>query len=140
MIGTVVGSARRRLELVNVSVEPLPGGPQLARVHLWRRGPSANSGEKFVGKAEGVDAVRASAEAALDALRQAQPDALRLENLVSVETFEALGSTLVGASLSAYHGGELRLLMGFCRVRGYEHPVAAARAVLDATNRFLGDR
>ena len=140
MIATTVGGARRRIEFVSVAVEPLPGGPQRVRVQLWRRRPTTTSGETFLGSAEGVDAVHASAEATLNALRQALPDAARIQNVVSVEMLDALGTTLIGTAISAYHGGELRLLLGFCNMRGSEAPVAAARAVLDATNRFLGDR
>lgn len=133
-------SQRRQIEFVTVALEPSPGGLQRAEVQLWRRGRTATSGEKFVGRAEGADALRAAAEATLHALRQARPEAGRIQQVVGIETIEALGSTLVGASLAAYFGGEPRLLLGFCRVRGYEAPTAAARAVLDAANRFLGDR
>jgi hypothetical protein len=131
---------RRLIQLVSAIVEDLPDGLHRARVQLWRRGRSATSGEKYLGTSEAVDALRAAAEATINALRQALPEATRLERVVSVESLEALGTKLVGVAISGYYGGEARLLQGFFRVRGYETAGATAGAVLDATNRFLDAR
>lgn len=125
--------------MVTVLVEPGADGGHRALVHLWRRGRSS-SGEKYQGTADGPDAVRAAAEATLVALRRALTGATRVEHLTKIEVFEGLGAQQVGVALSARYRGELLQLQGFCRVRGLELPAAAARAVLDATNRLLDIR
>lgn len=129
---------RRHIEFVSVAVEPLPDERRHARVELWRPGRGPGSGDKFVGNAEAPDPLRAAAEATLDALRRAFPEGTKaVQGVNAVQTFEALSATIVGVSVSVYHGGELRLTLGFARVRGYDAATAAARAVLDATNRLL---
>ena len=108
-----------------------------ARVKLER--PSRGF---YVGTAEAGPELsgdlRCSAHAALDALSQAVGPATPVTfELREVETFNAFGQQAVMVSLTITIEHQSRSLMGFCPV-GDDAPKAAARAVLDATNRLLG--
>lgn len=78
------------------------------------------------------------AEAAAAAVRQAAE--AEAETAVSVEQVarsETLGRSVVLVAVTARRHQESRELNGFCQVDG-DPPRAAALAVLNATNRFLG--
>jgi hypothetical protein len=85
-----------------------------------------------------VGDLRCAAEAALKALGQAvgseKPVALELKDLT---TFDAFGDAAVMLRVAATLQEETRNLMGYSAIGG-DGPAAAARAVLDATNRLLG--
>lgn len=130
--------ARRQIEFASVTVESLPDGRRSTAVELWKAGRSPTSAEKYVGRAEGADPLRAAAEATVDGLRRALPERARpIDTVNGAQVVEVLGATVVCVAVTVHQGGEQRLTFGFSRVRGYDTASAAARAVLDATNRFL---
>ncbi|MBI4500308.1 MAG: hypothetical protein HY700_04015 [Gemmatimonadetes bacterium] len=113
------------------------GDRVLARVKLERPSRGFYIGTAELGQAPAGD-LRCSAEAALHALSQAvgHVTPVRFE-LRDVETFEAFGKEAVMVCLTVTIEHQSRTLMGFCPV-GEDRAKAAARAVLDATNRLLG--
>jgi len=139
----VPSKSARVVVLHSAEVQHLPQGERL-RAHVRLERPSrgfflgvAELGER-VGSPGPVPDLRCSAQAALDALKKAvaatSPATFELHD---VETFEAFGSQAVMVRLSVTIEHQTRTLMGFCPVGG-DPPKAAARAVLDATNRLLG--
>lgn len=130
---------RRQIQFVHAGIESLFDGTHQANVELWRTGVTT-SGERYVGKAQALDPVRAAALATLAALQRAHPHATQSFELVGVESLEAFDAPFVSVAMSALWQGKLRLLTGFCRVVAFEQGAATARAVLDATNRLLGGR
>jgi len=97
--------------------------------------------ETFVGTAdgscEGADALRCAANAAADALRKAMGPADVTLEIQDINLVRGVGLDVVMVSVGAIYVKETRQLVGVCP--GREDAVrAAALAVLNATNRFLG--
>jgi len=95
----------------------------------------------FSGSAEGpvgpTDQLRAVARAAGDAVSEAFKDdgvSVRVRGVLLVEAF---GQTMVVVSVAAAAKGRTQTLLGVCD-GGADASRAAALAVLNATNRFLG--
>ena len=108
-----------------------------ARVKLERPSHGFYVGTAELGGVPSGD-LRCSAEAALDALSQAVSHVTPVTfDLRDVETFEAFGKEAVMVRLTVTIAHQSRTLMGFCPV-GEDRAKAAARAILDATNRLLG--
>lgn len=128
---------RERVKFQDFAFERLPDGRCRARVELAWAG-----GRHFRGEAEGMASetgdMRCAATAALDALVKAVgTPAVRLE-LLGVKSVRAFDSLVVIVALSATDGTRSTRLVGSYLT---ETDVArgAALAVLNATNRFLGN-
>ncbi|MFQ6046028.1 MAG: hypothetical protein ACE5PT_06680 [Gemmatimonadales bacterium] len=129
--------AQPRIKFVGVRVEPLEGGAFSVRVELEQR-----AGRTLIGSAEGSGGLSAQLEsgarAAVDGLLRltgAERDAVRLLELKTVKVFN---TPAVAVSLEADVEGGVQHMVGFC-VMESESPVrAAALAVLNGANRFLG--
>ena len=127
---------RERVRFLEFEFSRLPNGRCRARVVLERM-----VDERFVGVAEGLGSqtgeLRCAAEAATDALSHTVPDDLRIE-LLGVKAVRAFDSTVVIVSLSCHNGVPATRLVGSC-ITVEEVNRSAALAVLNATNRFLGN-
>jgi hypothetical protein len=129
-------SGRERLRFLDFEFERLPSGRYRARVVL-----EGDPGERFVGTAEGLGSqageLRCAAEAATDALRGAVEEKLAFE-LLGVKAVRAFDSTVVIVAISCHNGMPATRLVGSCLTDEAPHRCAAL-AVLNATNRFLGN-
>ena len=121
----------RTVRFVGAQVGRVSGGGPRAFVELER-----SPGERFVGTAEG-ETLQGTAEAALRALSQVVGGAEGTFRVRGVETVEVFGGRAVIVALSMSHQGETRSLLGICSAEP-DPTRAAALAVLNATNRFLG--
>jgi len=128
---------RERVKFQDFTFERTPDGRCRARVELAWAG-----GRHFRGEAEGMASetgdMRCAATAALDALVKAVgTPAVRLE-LLGVKSVRAFDSLVVIVALSATDGTRSTRLVGSYLT---ETDIArgAALAVLNATNRFLGN-
>lgn len=114
----------------------LPSGTCRARVLL-----SWIDGREFVGESEGVTSpageLRCSAEAALRALEQAVTSDVEIE-LLGVKAVRAFDATVVIVSLSVRSEGNVWRMVG-SYLTETDPPRGAALAVLNATNRVLGN-
>jgi len=130
---------QRALVLHSAEVHRTSVGDGLrVRVKLERPSKGIYVGVAQVGSVP-IGDMRCAAQAALQALAQAiGPERQITFELDDVDTFEAFGNAAVMVSLFATVDGQRRSLMGFSPLAG-DAPTAAARAVLDATNRLLGN-
>jgi hypothetical protein len=116
--------------------ERRPSGDCRARVQL-----SWTDGREFVGESEGVTSqageLRCSAEAAVRALEQAVNPDVVLE-LLGVKAVRAFDATVVIVSLSVRSEGNVWRMVG-SYLTETDPPRGAALAVLNATNRVLGN-
>jgi hypothetical protein len=98
-------------------------------------------GELHVGKSKGQSSplgdFRVAAEAALHALQDFAKDALRFE-LLGVKHVRAFDSNLLIVSVSVREGEDVTRLVG-CYLAETDPRRGAAMAVLNATNRILGN-
>jgi hypothetical protein len=128
-----------RLRFAEFTLDRLPNGRCRARVGLtWR------DSEQFTGEGEGLASqageLRCSAQACVVALGQAVQGGLSFE-LLGVKAVRAFDSTVVIVSL-AVHGdgaGSGQRVVGSYLTEA-DTPRGAALAVLNATNRILGNR
>jgi hypothetical protein len=127
-----------RLRFAEFILDRLPNGRCRARVELtWQ------DTEHFRGECEGICSqageLRCAAEACVIALTQAVQGGMGFE-LVGVKAIRAFDSTVVIVSL-ALHGAEGRgqRVVGSCLIET-DAARGAALAVLNATNRILGNR
>jgi imidazole glycerol phosphate synthase subunit HisF len=127
---------RRRVRFVKAELERLPNGHSRAFVELMR-----DSGEIYVGAAEGgsseSETLHSIAIATADAVHQVMggiEDTLVIKGMVILKSF---GKSAVVVSVSVRYESENGDLQGFCISRG-DPSRAAALAVLNGTNRFLG--
>ncbi|MBI4421270.1 MAG: hypothetical protein HY560_10625 [Gemmatimonadetes bacterium] len=125
----------RVLKFISATLEET-GGRCCARVEL-----QGQAGDAYAGAAEGacqeIERLRSVAQATADAVLRAVgegEDALNVEGVVINDTF---GQRTVFVQVSAYYWRERRKLLGFSLIDPDPHR-AAALAVLNATNRFLG--
>lgn len=124
-----------RLKFSEFDFDTLPDGRCRARVGL-QLGETAS----FEGVSEGLCSptgeLRCAAQAAVHALEHAVAGKVELE-LLGVKSVRAFDSTVVIVSL-ACHEQESRRMVGSYLSEGH-HPRGAALAVLNATNRVLGN-
>jgi hypothetical protein len=132
-----VGSgAHQRLRFQSFAFQRLSNGRCRATVELgWA------DGRVFPGEAEGVTSqageLRCSALAAVHALERVAEPTLRFE-LLGVKAVRAFDATVIIVSLSAREGSGARRLVGSFLTES-DPPRGAALAVLNATNRVMGN-
>ena len=125
-----------RLRFQQFAFDRLPNGRCSARVLL-----SWTDGREFNGESEGVTShageLRCSAEAAVRALEDAVSPGVQLE-LLGVKAVRAFDATVVIVSLSVRSEGSAWRMVGSYLTES-DPPRGAALAVLNATNRVLGN-
>ncbi len=126
-----------RVKFTGFLLERLPSGRCRARVVLtWM------DSEEFVGEAEGLSSqageLRCAAEACVTALTRSVKNEIRLE-LLGVKAVRAFDANLVIVSLALPKETAGQRLVGCC-LTDEDPPRGAALAVLNATNRLLGNR
>lgn len=126
---------RERLKFVEFEFATLASGRCRSRVVLeWREGVS------FEGSAEGIGSqtgeLRCAAEATVEALEQAVDGKVKLE-LLGVKAVRAFDAVVLIVSLSCHNGTAQRVVGSY--LSEDELPRGAALAVLNATNRLLGN-
>jgi hypothetical protein len=126
-----------RLRFTNFSLVRLPSGRCRARVMLtWQ------DRDEYVGEAEGLTSqageLRCAAEACVIALTKAVKSEVKFE-LIGVKAVRAFDSNVVIVSLAIPRHAEGQRLVG-CFLTDDNPPRGAALAVLNATNRLLGNR
>jgi hypothetical protein len=130
------GAASQRLRFQDFTFHRLPNGRCRAKVVL-----SWADGREFVGESDGVTSqageLRCSAVAAVQALVRAVDPRLDFE-LLGVKAVRAFDATVVIVSLAARKEKEAARLVG-SYLTETDPPRGAALAVLNATNRLLGN-
>jgi hypothetical protein len=126
-----------RLRFAEFVMERLPNGRCRARVHLtWK------DTEAFSGESEGLGSqageLRCAAQACVNALLQAVQGDMGFE-LLGVKAVRAFDATVVIVSL-AVQGDETGHRVVGSYLTEHDAPRGAALAVLNATNRILGNR
>jgi len=125
-----------RLRFQEFTFQRLPNGRCRAKVQLGRAGATP-----FSGQADGVTSpageLRCSAEAAVNALGDAVQAEIEFE-LLGVKAVRAFDATVVIVSLSAREESKATRLVG-TYLTETDPPRGAALAVLNATNRILGN-
>ena len=100
-----------------------------------------SDGRQFVGESEGVNSqageLRCSATAAVRALERASQPALAFE-VLGVKAVRAFDATVIIVSLAARAENAASRLVGSCLTET-DPPRGAALAVLNSTNRILGN-
>jgi hypothetical protein len=126
----------RLLKFLSAEVELSSDDRCHARVKLLHQNGATHVGEAE-GSCEAAAQLRLAAQAAADCVCQAvggQGDKLEVTGAVTTEAF---GKRTVFVQVTATYLGQRRELLGFCVISA--DPVrAAAVAVLNALNRFLG--
>jgi hypothetical protein len=126
-----------RLRFAEFTLDRLPNGRCRVRVGLTWRGS-----EQFSGSAEGLASeageLRCAAQACVIALTQAVAGEPRFE-LLGVKAVRAFDSTVVIVSLSISQESGAYRVVGSVLTEN-DPPRGAALAVLNATNRILGNR
>ena len=129
-------AATQRLRFQDFTFHRLPNGRCRAKVVL-----SWSDGREFVGESDGVTSqageLRCSAVAAVEALERAVDPHVDFE-LLGVKAVRAFDATVVIVSLSARAEKEASRLVG-SYLTETDPPRGAALAVLNATNRLLGN-
>ncbi len=128
--------AEGRVRFEEFGFQRLPNGRCRAKVVLtWA------DGRRFEGSSDGVGSqtgdLRCSAVAAVQALARVVEPNLAFE-LLGVKAVRAFDATVVIVSLSARADAEATRLVGSCLTET-DPPRGAALAVLNATNRLLGN-
>ncbi|UCG85573.1 MAG: hypothetical protein JSW71_16810 [Gemmatimonadota bacterium] len=126
---------RTRLKFVDFDFSILPSGRCRSRVVLgWKDGVA------YEGAADGIASqtgeLRCAAEATVKALEQAVEGKVKLE-LLGVKAVRAFDAVVVIVSLSCHNGSAQRVVGSY--LSEDELPRGAALAVLNATNRLLGN-
>ena len=131
-----MGDVAERLKFREFTFQRLASGRCRARVVL-----SWADGREFTGESDGVASqageLRCSAAAAVQALVQAVEPRLALE-LLGVKAVRAFDATVVIVSMSAHVQSLASRLVG-SYLTETDPPRGAALAVLNATNRLLGN-
>ena len=126
---------RTRLKFVGFDFSTLPSGRCRSRVVLERK-----PGASYEGAAEGLGSqtgeLRCAAEATVEALEHAVDGEVRFE-LLGVKAVRAFDAVVVIVSLSCHNGSAQRVVGSY--LSEDELPRGAALAVLNATNRLLGN-
>lgn len=130
------GTGSQRLRFQDFTFHRLPNGRCRAKVVL-----SWADGREFVGESDGVTSqageLRCSAVAAVEALERAVDPHVDFE-LLGVKAVRAFDATVVIVSLSARMEADASRLVG-SYLTETDPPRGAALAVLNATNRLLGN-
>jgi hypothetical protein len=126
-----------RLRFAEFTLERLPNGRCRARVGLtWKES------EQFAGEGEGLASqageLRCAAQACVEALAQAVQGGMGFE-LLGVKAVRAFDATVVIVSLAVHGEGSGHREVGSYLTEN-DAPRGAALAVLNATNRILGNR
>jgi hypothetical protein len=126
-----------RLRFAEFTLDRLPNGRCRARVGLtWR------DSEQFTGEGEGLASqageLRCAAQACVIALGQAMQGGMSFE-LLGVKAVRAFDSTVVIVSLAVHGEGNGQRVVGSYLTEN-DTARGAALAVLNATNRILGNR
>lgn len=126
-----------RLRFAEFILDRLPNGRCRARVGLtWK------DSEQFTGESEGLGSqageLRCAAQACVTALEQAVQGGLGFE-LLGVKAVRAFDATVVIVSLAAHGEGAGTRVVGSYLTES-DAARGAALAVLNATNRILGNR
>lgn len=125
-----------RLKFAEFILDKLPTGRCKARVVLTWQGE-----ERYVGEAEGLTSpageLRCSAQACVTALTEAVEGKIKFD-LLGVKAVRAFDATVVIVSL-ATHGAEIRQRIVGSVLTEEDVSRAAALAVLNATNRLMGN-
>lgn len=126
-----------RLRFSDFHLERLPNGRCRAKVVL-----SWLDADEFTGESEGLTSqageLRCAAQACVAALSKAVKDEVKLE-LLGVKAVRAFDANVVIVSLSVPAETDGQRLVG-CFLTDEDPPRGAALAVLNATNRILGNR
>lgn len=130
-------SSHERLKFRGFVLDRLPSSRCKARVELaW------TDDDSFVGEAEGLASpsgeLRCAAEACVSALHRAVNNEITLE-LLGVKAVKAFDNNVVIVSLAYQDKGAGQRLVG-CFLADVDAARGAALAVLNATNRVLGNR
>ena len=130
-------AAPDRLRFTDFLLDRLPNGRCRARVTLQLR-----DSEDYTAEAEGLTSqageLRCAAQACVMALTKAVQGAIKIE-LLGVKAVRAFDANVVIVSLSIPTEREGPRLVG-CFLTEEDTPRGAALAVLNATNRVLGNR
>ncbi|MFQ5704513.1 MAG: hypothetical protein ACE5HT_10885 [Gemmatimonadales bacterium] len=129
-------SSRTRLKFVEFDFKTLPNGKCSCRIGLqW------SPDDSFEGEADGLSSptgeLRCAAEATVAALEQAVAEKVSFE-LLGVKAVRAFDSVVVIVSLSCHDGPPAQRVVG-SYLADEQLPRGAALAVLNATNRMLGN-
>ena len=127
-----------RLKFAEFSLDRLANGRCRARVVLtWQEG------NEFLGESEGLGSqageLRCAAEACVMALTKAVKEELRFE-LLGVKAVRAFDANVVIVSMAVPEQNETHRLVGCFLTEDADPTKGAALAVLNATNRILGNR
>ncbi len=130
-------SSNERLRFAEFALDRLPNGRCRARVLLtWQ------DAERFTGEAEGLTSqageLRCAAQACVNALTQAVHDGIGFE-LLGVKAVRAFDASVVIVSLGLQGEGRGQRVVGSF-LSDDDAPRGAALAVLNATNRMLGNK
>lgn len=128
---------QERLRFAEFVLDRLPNGRCRARVGLtWKES------EQFTGENEGLGSqageLRCAAQACVDALAGAVSGGMSFE-LLGVKAVRAFDATVVIVSLAVHGEGSGHRVVGSYLTEN-DAPRGAALAVLNATNRILGNR
>lgn len=131
------GPIHERLRFKEFSLERLPNGRCRAHVLLsWK------DEESFAGDSEGLSSqageLRCAAQACLMALGKSVEGKMQFE-LLGVKAVRAFDANVVIVSIGAQGNGNGQRLVGVCLTPD-DAPRGAALAVLNATNRILGNQ
>lgn len=128
--------SQQRVRFLDFSFEKLPDARCRANVVLERP-----EGGTYEGAADGMATqageLRCAAEATARALQGIAGDRMQFQ-LLGVKAVKAFDSSVIIVSLSSREDGPATRLVGSCLVDD-DLPKGAARAVLSATNRLLGN-
>lgn len=134
--GGLGGAAQQRLRFHDFGFQRLSNGRCRAKVQL-----SWTDGRLFQGESEGMTSqageLRCSALAAVHALERVSEPAVQFE-LLGVKAVRAFDATVIIVSLSARDTAGARRLVGSF-LTDTDPPRGAALAVLNATNRIMGN-
>ena len=126
-----------RLRFAEYGLERLPNGRCRARVLLTWQGD-----RRYLGESEGLTSqageLRCAAQACVNALTQAVTDGLGFE-LLGVKAVRAFDTTVVIVSIALQGEEKGRRVVGSC-LTDDDATRGAALAVLNATNRIMGNR
>ncbi len=126
-----------RLKYVGVDLELLSGDRFIVRVQLERKAGEIHTGQ-VESKGSEIERIRSAAIAAAKGVRTGiLVDAANLQFL-DISTIRVFDTPAIAVSLAAHVEGEIQSLVGFCVVEEELPARAAALAVLNAVNRFLG--
>jgi hypothetical protein len=131
------GLAQERLRFAEFTLDRLANGQCRARVGLTWRGS-----EQFAGEAEGLGSqageLRCAAQACVSALVQAVAGQIGFE-LLGVKAVRAFDATVVIVSIAVQSDGTTHRVVG-SYLTDADPARGSALAVLNATNRILGNR